>query len=171
MPNLKFIPPVEEAQGYPRYGSYVVGSGLKLHGRLGDAKNSWRNRGWHYVETGNLTERYDGKMVPERAHRTKHAFILENVKGEWFTLYEIAPGLTEKELPWMKEYYRDSKYSWDRWTLVSDTFTKDGYYKKLREQEPERFVFTHRAAPMTTDEYVSWRIAVELERRGLNGTD
>lgn len=163
--KLKFVPPKEEAGKLPRYGSYVVSNGLKVHGRLADAKNSWRNRGWAWKETGELEERY-GKIVPGRAYVTLHAFILENVDGEWFTLYEIAPGLKEAQLPWMKEYYRDSKYSWDRWSLVDNTF-EEGYYKKLREEQPDRFIFTHKATPMTTDEYVAWRLSVEHERLGI----
>lgn len=164
---LKFVPPKEEAGKLPRYGSYVVSNGLKVHHRLVDAKNSWRNRGWTWRETGELVERY-GSMRPEREYVTLHAFILENVEGEWFTLYEIDAGLKESELPWMKEYYRDTKYSWDRWRLTNDSFTKEGYYKNLRETEPDRFVFQHKATQMTTDEYVSWRIAVEHERLGIN---
>lgn len=172
--TLKFVPPKEEAGKLPRYGSYVVSNGLKVHGRLGDAKNSWRNRGWHYVETGELVERY-GKMRPERAYVTLHAFILENVEGEWFTLYEIAPGLKEEELPWMKEYM-SGPYGH---TVLYTDYAKNSEYYQQKIADGTYRVFK-KATPMTTDEYVTWRVAVEherlrslgieipLERRGLS---
>lgn len=138
---LKFTPPKEDAATY-RYASYVVGTGLKVHGSIGAAKNSWRNRGWD-------------------RRTTRHGFILENVNGEWFTLYEIKPGLTEEELPWMKEYYKDD------WGMspYTEYHQKNTYYQKKLESGLARIV--KKATPMSVDEYVDWRLAVEREIRGI----
>lgn len=145
---LRFTPPKEEAKNLPRYASYVVASGLKVHGRIVDAKNSWRNRGWSWQETGELIERY-GSMRPERKHLTKHGFILENVEGLWFTLYEIKPGLTEEELPWYKDVWVHNDWGWTH--LEEPSYGTDKYTKKRK------------SFPMTRDEYVAWRLAVQKE--------
>lgn len=158
--SLAFVPPKEETKSLPRYASYVVGSGMKVHGRLVDAKNSWRNRGWHYVQTGELVETF-GRMRPETKHVTKHAFILENVNGSWFVLYEIKPGLTEEELPWMKEYLYDG---WS-WRPYSDYMRENKYYQEKLADGSYRI--KKRPTSMSTDEYVAWRIQVELESRGI----
>lgn len=156
--TLAFTPPPEEAKDLPRYASYVVGSGMKLHGRVGDAKNSLSNRGWHYVG-GNP----EGATYSERRgnYVTKRSFILENVNGKWYTLYDIAAGLTKDELPWMKEYFN---YGWG-WTLYTDYLRTSTYYQnKLANGEAR---IRKQATAMTRDEYVAWRIKVELESRGI----
>lgn len=162
--RLKFVPPKEEDKKLPRYASYVVGHGMKLHGRLGDAKNSFNNRGWKYIDTGQ-TEEYYGQTRPVRVRVTGHAFILENVEGEWFVLYEIPEGTKRDDLPWMKEYYVDYRYNYNT-SLYSDHMRQSDYYQARIKEGVAKI--EKRRAPMTTDEYVSWRIAVELERRGLD---
>lgn len=143
---LKFIPPKEDAVNLPRYASYVVGAGMKTHVRLSDAKNSWRNRGWTHKD---------------RKYVTRHAFILENVEGEWFVLYEIPEGITETELPWYKEFYKDQ---WG-YSPYDDYHQKNSYYQRKLESGDARIV--KRPTTMSTDEYVQWRLAVEKERLGL----
>lgn len=159
---LRFTPPQEEAKSLPRYASYVVGSGLKVHRRIVDAKNSWRHRAFAYQETGELVKNYAGILRPERKHLTKHSFILENVEGLWFTLYEIAPGLTNDELPWVKTFVKDTRYDWGSDTLLED-FNKSDYYVNLRKENPDRFTEYKKPMPMSLDEYVTWRLAVQAE--------
>lgn len=158
--SLEFIPPKEEAKDSPRYASYVVGSGMKPHGGVGHAKNSWNNRGWEYVETGEITESY-GRMYPERKRVTKHGFILENVNGKWYVLYEIKPGLTKDELPWMREYIKDG-WSWRPYT---DYMKNSKYYQEKITEGTWRIA--KKSTPMSREEYVAWRIKVELESRGI----
>lgn len=146
--SLLFVPPKQEEKTLPRFGSYVVGSGLKVHSRLVDAKNSFNYRGWTYS---------DRKRV------TKHSYILENVDGRWYTLYEIAPGLTFDELPWVKTFIRDTNYRWDSGQLLDD-FNKMEYYVNLRKENPNRFVEYKKKVPMSRDEYVAWRLAIQKEQ-------
>lgn len=155
--TLKFTPPPEDAKGLPKYASYVVGAGMKTHSRLVDAKNSWRNRGWHYAETGQLIQRYD-KMVPERKYVTKDAFILENVDGEWYVLYTIKAGLTEEELPWMREYMVGG---WNDQPYTDYLKGHEYYQKKIASGE---YKIVKKSTPMTRDEYVEWRLAIQREQ-------
>lgn len=157
---LKFTPPKEERQAY-RYASYAGGE-MKLHGGIGFAKNSLNNRMWTRVNTEEVVRKdYEGKDVYGSKLVTKHAFLLENVDGEWFVLYEIKPGLTRNELPWMKEYF----YGYYRWTELTSYYRENKYYaQKIQNGE---YPTQWRATPMSTDEYVAWRLAVELERRGI----
>lgn len=160
---LKFVPPKEEQKAY-RYASYAGGE-MKLHGGVGFAKNSLNNRMWTYVDTDEVDKRrtdYSGKTVYKQKRVTNHAFLLEQIEGEWFVLYEIKPGSTEDELPWMKEYY----YSYGRWDLLTPYIRESSHYApRIKSGEyPTRF----RSAPMTTDEYVTWRLKVERERLGLS---
>lgn len=153
-----FVPPKEDAKGLPRYASYVVGAGMKTHGRLVDAKNSWRNRGWQYSggdPDGTTYQTRRGKYV------TKSAFILENVDGRWYVLYEIRPGLTEEELPWYKEYMVGS---WNDQLYTDYIKTDDFYQKRIASGE---YKIVKKPTPMTRDEYVEWRLAVERERLGI----
>lgn len=157
--SLRFTPPPEDAKNLPRYASYVVGHGMKTHGGLGFAKNSWRNRGWEYAATDKILSQYpDGTNRYERKHVTRHAFLLENVDGLWYTLYEIKPGLTEEELPWMKEYvatgYSDVPYT--------DYHKGNNYYQDKIARGEYRVV--KKATPMSRDEYVQWRLAIEREK-------
>ena len=158
---LKFVPPKEEATKYPRYASFAAGE-MKLHHGVGFAKNSLNNRMWERVGDGTFRKGWNDREVENTKLVTKHAFLLENVEGEWFTLYEIKPGLTKNELPWMKEYY----YGYYHWTLLTDYERNHEYYSaKIKSGEyPTQF----RPTKMTTDEYVEWRLAVELERRGIS---
>lgn len=150
--TLEFVPPKEEAVGLPRYASYVVGSGMKLHRRVCDAKNSFHNRGWTSVE-----DRYGA--LPLKV--TRRSFILENVDGKWYVLYDIPDGTKHEDLPWMKEYFR----SYGQDVLVTDYHRNNSYYQeKFKDGSYKIF---KKATPMSTDEYVAWRLAVERERLGL----
>lgn len=157
---LKFVPPKEEQKAY-RYASYAGGE-MKLHGGVGFAKNSLNNRMWTRVDTDEVVRQdFQGKDVYKTKLVTKHAFLLENVEGEWFVLYEIKPGSTKDELPWMKEYY----FSYYRWSVLTPYVRESKYYSPKIESGEYPTMF--RATKMTTDEYVAWRLAVELERRGI----
>lgn len=158
--SLKFVPPKEELKAY-RYASYA-GSEMKLHGGIGFAKNSLNNRMWTRVDTDEVAYTDSlGKTHFKMKSVTKHAFLLEQVEGEWFVLYEIQPGSTRDELPWMKEYY----YSYGRWNLLTPYIRESSYYApKLASGEHKT---SFRPTPMTTDEYVEWRLAVERERLGI----
>lgn len=160
--TLRFTPPPEDAKSLPKYGSYVVGSGLKVHRRLGDAKNSFGNRGWHRVPNPEWKE--GDSYYKKSKVVTQHSFILENVDGIWYTLYEIAPGLTRDELPWYKEYFRDTTYSWDKGTPV-ELYSE--YNKNIQAKDPGRYVFFKKHVPMSTEEYVAWRLRVQLEVLGV----
>jgi hypothetical protein len=160
--TLKFTPPKEDAKGLPRYASYVVGSGMKTHGRIVDAKNSWRNRGWTSVTTDKIIgQNYDSTPRYERKRVTLHGHILENVDGLWYTLYEIKPGLVEEELPWMKEYLHSNRGYYYGDFLYTDHYKNNSYYQdKISEGE---FKVIKKATAMTRDEYVAWRLAIQLE--------
>lgn len=154
--SLKFVPPKEDAKNLPRYGSYVVGNGLKVHGRLVDAKNSWRNRGWTRGPNPDWKEGdYWGSKYKSV---TREAFILENVDGIWYTLYHINQGLTETELPWYKQFIVG------QWTNheYSDYYKTNDYYQKRLEAGEYKLIM--KPVPMTRDEYVDWRLAVQKEQ-------
>jgi hypothetical protein len=159
--SLKFVPPKED-NSFPRYATYTKGE-MKTHGTMSGAKNSLNNRMWTREVDPNEPERegYNGVKRPNYRNVTRHAFLLESIEGEWFVLYEIKPGLTHNELPWMKEYFQ----SYKSWTPLTQSWKDSPYYgpKIASGEYPTAF----RKTPMTTDEYVAWRIAVELERRGI----
>lgn len=157
--TLKFVPPPEEAKNLPRWASYVAGEGMKTHSSVGHAKLSFNNRGWTRI----LREDFKSDDPYWKKYKTvtKHAFILENVEGTWYVLYEIKPGLTSDELPWLKEFvvgsYRDVPY--DDYAKTNEYWQnkiKDGTYR-----------IEKRVVPMSRDEYVAWRLKVEHERLGI----
>ena len=147
--SLKFNPPKEEGKKLPRYASYSAGI-MKTHTGIGHAKSSLDNRMWSW------------QREPENKRVTSHSFILEIVDGEYFTLYEILPGLTRNQLPWVKEGFTDT---WGRWTELTDYYRQSSYYgPKL---ESGQYTKSFRSVQMTTDEYVEWRLRVEHERLGI----
>lgn len=141
--SLKFVPPKEDRK-FPRYASYADGV-MKTHSTIGAAKLSFNNRGWEYTRDDDSTKR---KYV------TKHGFILESVNGEWFVRYEIKPGLTSEELPWMEKVYKHRQY---RWT----------YTELPTWGNPDAYTVEYRPHKVTADEYADWRVKVELERLGI----
>ena len=165
--SLKFTPPKEEAGNLPKYASYVVNDGMKVHHRTVDAKNSWRNRGWTRQIDPNQPKKegYNGIMRDNYRNVTRHAFILQNVDGEWFVLYEIKPGLTEQELPWYKEYIKPVGSTWDRngWLYTDKERNSEYYQKALAEGSYKLY---KKATPMTREEYAEWRVSVDRERFG-----
>lgn len=136
---LKFIPPKEEAKSFPRYASYGAGQ-LKVHSTLSGARNSLNNRCAPY---GYRSEK-----------GWKQGFILENVDGEWYVLYHVPEGAKHEELPWVYKRWVHKQYGWR-------TYYTEPTYK------PEDYTLEYFSRPMTTDEYVSWRLAVERERLGI----
>lgn len=158
--SLKFFPPKEEAKGLPKYASYVVGSGMKLHRRVCDAKNSFNNRGWTRVPNPDYK---DGDNWTYRSISvTRHSFILENVDGKWYTLYEIPEGTKHEDLPWMKEHFS----SYGTSTLITDYHRNSRYYQeKFKSGEYKIF---KKATPMSTDEYVQFRLAIQREQLGIH---
>lgn len=158
---LKFVPPKDESKKFPRYASYAAGE-LKVHPGVGFAKNSLQNRMWTTVDTDEaLGVYYDESIRYKKKRVTTHAFILENVEGEYFVLHEIKPGLTELELPWYKDYIRTS-YGVSEYT---EYYRTNKYYQEKIENGS--YSLFRKARPMTTDEYVAWRIQVERERLGV----
>jgi hypothetical protein len=153
----KFVPPKEESKTFPRYASYGAGI-LKTHSQVGHAKLSLRNR---------VTSRDNSDPSLKYWQRPtvwSHSFILENVDGEYFTLYEISDGTKEEDLPWMVEYYIP-EYGYGSAQPVTDYIRKSSYYQGKVESGKARF--EKRPKPMSTDEYVAWRLGVERERLGI----
>jgi hypothetical protein len=156
--TLKFDPPREEAKKLPRYASYAAGI-MKTHGGIGFAKNSLNNRMWRHKDTDEVIgETWDGKPRYRTIRVTTYAAILENVEGTWYVLYEIPEGTVRDDLPWMADAYR----FYGRIERVTEFFRNNAYYQK-KVEAGEITIFRH-AFPMSTDEYVQWRIAVERER-------
>lgn len=143
--TLKFVPPKEEAQSFPRYASYGAGQ-LKTHRTLSGARNSLNNR----TAPGYWRKDKEGY---------KQGFILENIEGEWYTLWHVPEGTMENDLPWVHKRWVHKQYGWkyDHNPSVGSTYHKAEDY---REEYYSR--------PMTTDEYVAWRLAVERERLGIS---
>jgi hypothetical protein len=155
--SLRFNPPPEEAKKLPRYASYAAGE-MKTHGSIGAAKNSLNNRMWRWKSTEGETPDRGRKRV------TTYAAILENINGTWYTLYQIPDGTTSDTLPWMKEYVQ-GKYG--SVNLYTDYHKDSPYYQKGIENGT--FKVFKKATPMTRDEYVAFRLAVqreEFEREG-----
>lgn len=152
---LKFTPPREEQKKLPRYASYSVGV-MKVHSRIVDAKNSLNNRMWVRESNPSGEVKYYKRNLV-----TTHSFILEMVNGEYFTLYEILPGLKKEQLPWMKEFAYLG-WSWDE--LTPKLRASDYYGPKIANGE---YRTEFRSVAMSKDEYADWRVRVELERRGL----
>jgi hypothetical protein len=113
--TLKFNPPKQVAR-YALFVDHGQGRGaFKIYNDLGSVKNAYRFAGHG---------RYDVK-------------ILENVAGEWYTLFDIPKGTAYADLPWVKEVRTGGWYA-------------------------NRLV--KRAVPMTREEYAEWRLQVERER-------
>lgn len=135
---LKFIPPVDKT---PRYASFTGGT-MKVHTKVGHAKQSLRNRSY----------RYDSQL---RKAVWNEGFILQQVDGTWYILYYVPEGTEFEDLPWVHpqwvrhgQYYSDRR--WDEPTY-----------------RPEEYKKNYVSRPMTRDEYADWRVKVELERRGI----
>lgn len=133
----KFIPPKED-KTFPRYASYGGGQ-LKTHRTLSGARNSLNNR---CAPHGYKSEK-----------GWEQGFILENVDGEWYTLYHVPEGAKYEDLPWVHKRYVHSVYGWK--------------LDNLPKHKPENYTVEYYSRPMNTDEYVAWRLAVEHERLGI----
>ncbi len=155
--SLRFIPPAEEKPKY-RYASYAAGT-MKLHGSVGAAKNSLNNRMWTTKVIPSEPNEEGFVVKPKRVTVTYSAAILENIDGTWYTLHEVKEGSEFKDLPWVKQYY---KGTWGGWTLVSDYFRTSEYHQnKVKDGS---YALSYRNTPLTTDEYVAFRLAVQKEQ-------
>lgn len=81
-------------------------------------------------------------------------FILESVDGEWFVLYHVQEGSKFEELPWVHKRWVHKQYAWK-------SYTESPY-------RPDEYKVEYYSRPMSTDEYVAWRLQVERERLGLS---
>lgn len=143
--TLKFVPPKE--QKLPRYASYGGGV-MKTHTEVGHAKQSLGHRST-YRGDGEPGQHYYSRPV-----LWHEGFILELVDGEWFTLYHVEEGTNDEDLPWKKESWVDHRYGWSR-QFVKPTYRPEDYSRQVV------------SVPMSRDEYAAWRVAVELEKRGI----
>jgi|ERR1043166_6027864 hypothetical protein len=111
--SLRFNPPKQVAR-YALFVEHGEGRGrFTVYNNLGSVKNAY-----HHAGTYNAASK-----------------ILENVDGDWYTLFDIPAGTLYRDLPWVKE----ASYSW--------------------RGTPQKT-----AVPMTRDEYAEWRLKVERER-------
>jgi len=114
--GLKFNPPKNVAR-YAVFAKDSRGQGtFSVYNDLGSAKNATYHR-----------------------YNSDGIYILENVDGDWYVLFDIPAGTKGQDLPWYKEV---SKYDW--------YLRSEKTYKK--------------AVPMTREEYAEWRVTVEHER-------
>ena len=86
-----------------------------------------------------------------RSHPNRLAFkILHLVDGNWYVLYDIPAGTKKEDLPWFKE-------------------VTDYRYERAVSGEWKRVETTSKVAkPISREEYADFRVAVELERRGIS---
>lgn len=151
--SLKFVPPPVRTLDFPKYATYIPHlAEMKSHRQMSAVKNRL-NYQCHRREA--LPGQED---VPyySRKYRSfyREAFILERVNGDWFVLYHIPEGTEEDNLPWKKDVWRHKSYGW----------------KSVGEEptyRPESYVKTRESVPMTTEEYIAWRVEAELESRGI----
>lgn len=153
--SLKFVPPKEDGAKFPRYAVYSDGK-MTTHGTMRGAKSSWNNRSWTYVEDPDAPKDYYGRS---RKKVTRHSFILESVDGEWFVRYEVKPGLTFDQLPWVKQ-------QWNAYGYWNDMPMSD-YHQKLVDRNERSVKYRHVNKRVTPEEYADWRVAVEYERLGI----
>lgn len=114
--TLQFDPPIQAG----RY-ALAYGNTMRVFNDLARAKIAW----WPLVQHRN-------------GYRPTESFILENVEGKWFKLYEIPAGSLTP--PWHRRPFPNDSpsFSWNR----------------------------VKAIPMTKDEYAAWRIQVDRELLG-----
>lgn len=152
--SLKFVPPPVRTLNFPRYATYIPHlAEMKSHTNMSAVKNRI-NYQCHKREA---LPGQEGVPYYQRKYRSfyKEVFVLENVDGEWFVLYHVPEGTEEDDLPWKKDAWRHKEYtSWGR-QFHEPTF------------RPENYVKERVSRPMDTEEYVKWRIQVELEKRGI----
>lgn len=156
--SLKFVPPKSEEKKFPRYATYVHGADMKTHSAIGPAKNSLNNRMWTYRESDQTRKDYAGRDVPVREKVTRPAFLLEMVDGEYYVLHEVKEGSKFEDLPWVKEYLVGSWHN----KPYTDYEKDNKYYQDKIADGSYRIV--HKAVPLTTDEYVNFRLAVAREQ-------
>jgi hypothetical protein len=90
----------------------------------------------------------------KRSSGWKQGFILESVDGEWYVLYHVPEGARYEDLPWVHKRWKHRLYKWY-------------YYTEPSSLSLGSYTVEHYSRPMTTDEYVQWRLAVERERLGI----
>jgi hypothetical protein len=153
--SLKFVfPSLNKVKNVPKYASFVNGPipSFKVHGNLGTAKQSfsYRNAPYGFNQYSEKGTYHDGA-------------ILELVDGEWFVLYDVKTGTLWRDLPWVKKV---TTWSYEpNPDFVSYASTPD-----VRRSLSVEHV-SYRTAPMTLDEYASWRVKVDREIRGANSAE
>lgn len=85
-------------------------------------------------------------MWYKEARTAGSGVIAQLVDGEWYVLHEVPQGTAYADLPWVKTIEKKN-WSYGQKQYITSTKTK--------------------AVPMTREEYAEWRVAVELERRGI----
>lgn len=154
--TLKFIPPKVEVV-LPRYASWTK-TGMRTHTSIGAAKQSLANRASYRKEKENLDENTPYYNRYETVYR--ESFILELVDGEWYTRFHIKDGTKEDDLPWKKEFLQKYQYGYKNKVPFrnekADSWYLENGYKRVKLATPE-----------TKEEYAAWRVAVELEKRGI----
>lgn len=110
---------------------------MKTHTELGSAKQSLSHRCGSWGEH------------PWRAE----GFILELVDGEWFVLFHVPEGTKTDDLPWKADVWRDRRYNYSLRTEPT--------------YRPQEYTKSRVSRAMTREQYAEWRVAVELERRGI----
>lgn len=110
---------------------------MKTHRELGPAKQSLRHR------CGSWGDR------PWHAE----GFILELVDGELFVLFHVPEGTKDDDLPWKSDVWKHNRYNYTR-------LTEPGW-------RPDEYSKSKVSKAMTREQYAEWRVAVELERRGI----
>lgn len=153
--TLKFVPPPVRTLRFPKYATYIPHlAEMKSHTYMSAVKNRI-NYQCHRSEA--LPGQEDVPYYQRKYRRFyKEVFVLENVDGEWYVLYHVPEGTEEDDLPWKKDSWVDTKYSWSGRTFTEPTYRPEDY----RHEKVTR--------PMDTEEYVQWRLKVELEKRGIS---
>lgn len=151
--SLKFVPPPVRTLQFPKYATYIPHlAEMKSHGQMGAVKNRI-NQQCHRSEA--LPGQEDVAYY-QRKYREfyKEAYILENVRGEWYVLYHIPEGTERNDLPWMVDVWKHKQYGWV-------------YHNEAPTYKPEDYIHSKVAKPMGTEEYITWRVKAELESRGI----
>lgn len=151
-PSLKFVPPPVRTLTFPKYATYIPHlAEMKSHTWMSAVKNRIN----YQCRRSEALPGQEDVPYYQKKYREfyREAYILENVGGEWFTLYHIKEGTEPNDLPWMVDVWTHKQYGWK--------------YDQEPNYNPENYVHKRIAKPMATEDYINWRIKAELERRGI----
>ena len=161
MTELKFKPPSVDMQmphpRTPKYASYVASPyshTMNTHSSIGSVKLSIYNRAGSYGTDGYY-----------------ESFLLELVDGEWYVLYHVEKGTKHDELPWMYPLevveYKLRPMTQQELDARPSYMRGPGY---TTDKYDRRVTTVRRNRPMTREEYAEWRVAVDRERNGWDGS-